>query len=159
MGVDTKTLFLPKFYLQMIDANSFNKAFEQIVEQRNKLYKMNYNDDGYDDIEDTLHDLEDDFNADFEEYLTDILENAHGAVKSDADVLLPTAYIASYYQDENETDPDGAKVFSIPTESGVYVECEGQAESTDTRIVFMPSPARLMFLVNNALDKELWRVK
>ncbi len=141
----------------MIDANSFNKTLLQIVEKRSQLFKMDYNDDGYDDVEDALHDIEDDFNEDYEDVLTDVLEAAHGVVKSDADILLPTAYIASFYKPEEEEE-DGTKVYSIPVESGVFVASEEQAEGADTRIVFMPSPARLVYLINGALAKELWRI-
>ena len=143
----------------MIDEIAFNKALLQIVEKRNILFTMNYNDDGYDDVEEELHDVEDDFNEDYEDFLTEILEKAHAVIKSDADILLPTAYIASFYKEEDEVDEDGAKVYSIPVETGVYTETEDYSSETDTRIVFMPSPARLIYIVNGAMSKELWRLK
>ena len=141
----------------MTNPAAFNKSLEQIIEKRNIIFKMNYNDDGYDEVEDELHDLEDDFNEEYEDYLNEILEDAHGDIKSDADILLPTAYIANFYKEEPELDADGAKVYSIPVEAGVYAESDENPEA-DSRMVFMPSPARLIYIVNGQLVKELWRI-
>ena len=54
--------------------NTIDEAMIAILEKRLELSKLNYSDDTYDDVEEMLHDLEDDFNEKYGDQLEDILE-------------------------------------------------------------------------------------
>ena len=139
----------------MIDDIKLNKQLAEIVDLRNQLETLSYSDDDYDDIEDQLHEIEDDFNEEFADYLEGILEDVHEEVNTTADILLPTAYLSKSY----EVSKDGADeiTYYIGDEDGVYVKMESFLE-LNTRIVLVPNPARFYFTLNGEIKKELWRL-
>ena len=49
----------------MIDDIKLNRQLSEIVDLRNELEKLSYSDDSYDGVEDQLHEVEDDFNEEF----------------------------------------------------------------------------------------------
>ena len=77
--------------------NTIDEAMIAILEKRLELSKLNYSDDTYDDVEEMLHDLEDDFNEKYGDQLEDILEKVHLKHCPESDVLLPTAYLAKKF--------------------------------------------------------------
>ena len=82
----------------MIDGEKLNEDLAEIVDLRNELETLSYSDDSYDDVEDQLHELEDEFNEDFGSYLEKVLLEAHKEVSTTADILLPTAYLSKSYE-------------------------------------------------------------
>jgi hypothetical protein len=77
--------------------NTIDSAMIAILEKRLALSKLSYSDDTYDDVEELLHDLEDDFNEKYGDKLEEILEKVHLAHCPESDVLLPTAYLAKKF--------------------------------------------------------------
>ena len=75
-----------------------DQELTEIVQQRIQLSALEYSDENYDDLEEQLHDLEDDFNENYEDVLAPELEKIYTKLKSDTDVLLPTAYLANTYR-------------------------------------------------------------
>lgn len=139
----------------MIDDIKLNKQLAEIVDLRNELETLSYNDESYDDVEDQLHDVEDEFNEEFGEYLDGVLEDAHNEVSTTAEILLPTAYLSKSYEVSNENSDE--ITYHIDDEDGVYVKIKAFLE-LNTRIVFVPNPARLFFTLNGEIKKELWRL-
>jgi len=127
----------------------------EIVEKRNQLAEMDYSDANYDDLEEELHDLEDDFNADYEELLEKELEKIYSVLKSDTDILLPTAYLANRYK---PLLPDAKGIISYEVEGreGVPIESD-QFDRQDVRLVLIPNPARFLMIINGNPLKILWR--
>lgn len=127
----------------------------EIVEKRNQLAEMDYSDANYDDLEEELHDLEDDFNADYEELLEKELEKIYSVLKSDTDILLPTAYLANVYK---PLLPDAKGIISYEVEGreGVPIESD-QFDRQDVRLVLIPNPARFLMIINGNPLKILWR--
>jgi hypothetical protein len=127
----------------------------EIVEKRNQLAEMDYSDANYDDLEEELHDLEDDFNADYEELLEKELEKIYSVLKSDTDILLPTAYLANEYK---PLLPDAKGIISYEVEGreGVPIESD-QFDRQDVRLVLIPNPARFLMIINGNPLKILWR--
>ena len=127
----------------------------EIVEKRNQLAEMDYSDAKYDDLEEELHDLEDDFNADYEEILEKELEKIYAVLKSDTDILLPTAYLANKYK---PLLPDAKGIISYEVEGreGVPIESD-QFDRQDVRLVLVPNPARFLMIINGNPLKVLWR--
>ena len=134
---------------------TLDQLLTEIVQQRNQLSQLEYSDENYDDLEEQLHDLEDDFNEEYEEVLAPELEKIYTKLKSDTDVLLPTAYLANSYT-EMQADAKGIVTYEVSGAQGVPVESD-QLGKVDLRIVLVPNPARFVLLVNGNQLKELWR--
>jgi len=132
-----------------------DQELTEIVHQRIQLSALEYSDENYDDLEEQLHDLEDDFNENYEEVLAPELEKIYTKLKSDTDVLLPTAYLANHYQ-EMLPDARGSITYEVSGEQGVPIESD-ELGKVDMRIVLIPNPVRFVLLVNGKQLKELWK--
>ena len=132
-----------------------DQELTEIVQQRNQLSALEYSDENYDDLEEQLHDLEDDFNENYEDILEPELEKIYSKLKSDSDVLLPTAYLANYYQ-EMLPDAKGSITYEVSGDQGVPIESD-QLGKVDMRIVLIPNPVRFVLLINGKQLKELWK--
>ncbi|NVK48233.1 MAG: hypothetical protein HWE09_00600 [Cyclobacteriaceae bacterium] len=132
-----------------------DQELTEIVEKRIQLAAMDYSDENYDDLEEELHDLEDDFNEDYELVLEKELEKIYGLLKSDTDILLPTAYIANNYK-PLQADARGVVSYEVSGQEGVPIESD-QFDRQDVRIVLIPNPARFVMLINGQPLKDLWR--
>jgi hypothetical protein len=132
-----------------------DQELTEIVQQRNQLSALEYSDENYDDLEEQLHDLEDDFNENYEDILEPELEKIYSKLKSDSDVLLPTAYLANYYQ-EMLPDAKGSITYEVSGDQGVPIESD-ELGKVDMRIVLIPNPVRFVLLINGKQLKELWK--
>ena len=132
-----------------------DQELTEIVQQRNQLSALEYSDANYDDLEEQLHDLEDDFNENYEEDLAPELEKIYAKLKSDSDVLLPTAYLANFYQ-EMLPDAKGSITYEVSGKQGVPIESD-ELGKVDLRIVLVPNPIRFVLLINGKQLKELWK--
>lgn len=135
--------------------DKLDQQLTEIVKKRNQLSQMDYSDDSYDDLEEELHDLEDDFNEAYEEVLEPQLAKIYSKLKSDTDILLPTAYLANKYK-EMLPDANGVVTYEVGGKEGVPIESD-QLGKVDMRIVLVPNPARFVLLVNGKQLKELWK--
>lgn len=125
-----------------------NDSLVALMETRQKLLKLNYDDDRYDDLEEELHDQEDKFNAQFGSYLEDVLEEIHEKVCPDTDVLLPTAYLPESF--------NGEGAFTPSAKDGIFVEAEEYPDK-DARLTLVPSPVRIILSVGKTVHKEVWK--
>jgi hypothetical protein len=132
-----------------------DEQLNEIVKKRNQLSQMDYSDESYDDLEEELHDLEDDFNEEYEEVFEPQLEKIYSKLKSDTDILLPTAYLANKYT-EMLPDAKGIVTYEVSGGEGVPIESD-ELGKVDMRIVLVPNPARFVLLVNGKQLKELWK--
>ncbi len=132
-----------------------DQQLTEIVKKRNQLSKMVYSDASYDDLEEELHDIEDDFNDKYEEVLEPQLDKIYAKLKSDTDVLLPTAYLANAYK-EMLPDANGIVTYEVSGNVGVPIESD-QFDKMDVRIVLIPNPARFVLLVSGRQMKDLWK--
>ena len=127
-----------------MNTEELNRALVALIEKKAELHKLTYDDARYDDVEEALHDLEDDFNDDYGADLEAALETVHADLKSDTDVLLPTAYLPS--------NPN-----STPSpKEGVWVDSE-KYPGKEARITLIPNPVRIMLTVGKAVQQELWK--
>lgn len=132
-----------------MNANALNSSLVAIIQKKDELNALDYNDERYDDIEEELHDLEDDFNEEFGDYLEDALEEVHGKLRSDADILLPSAYLPSSLKGEH-VGPNGEK-------EGVWIESD-EFPGVEMRLVLAANPARFVVLIGDQ-ERELWRAE
>ena len=119
-----------------MDIKALDKALQQIVNSKQELSKLDYNNPKYDDLEEELHDLEDDFQDEFGEYMEAAFQDIHDELCPENDVLLPIAYIGK----------------GVPVEVDKY-------EGKDTKLILMPSPTRIILTVGKEKEEVLWTAK
>jgi hypothetical protein len=129
-----------------MNTENLNKQLVALIEKKQALSKLSYNDERYDDIEEELHDLEDDFNEEFGPYLEDVLEDVHAKICPDTDVLLPTAYLPNSLEGESGTDQ----------KEGVWVDYD-EFPGKESRLVLVPNPVRLILSVGKNVRTEVWK--
>lgn len=129
-----------------MNAKSLNDSIIAILEKKQELNSLDYNNERYDDIEEELHDLEDDFNEEYGDYLEDVLEDVHGKIKSDADILLPTAYLASSLEGKEIEEGDDTE--------GVWVESDS-FPGVEMRLVLVANPPRILLILSDQ-ERVLW---
>jgi hypothetical protein len=118
-----------------MDIKALDKALQEIVAKRKELEKMDYNNSKYDELEDTLHDQEDAFNAEYGDYLEEALQDLHDTLCPDNEVLIPTAYLG-----------------------GVYVEVD-KYEGKETKLVLEANPLRVVLTVGKDKQEVVWTAK
>ncbi len=127
-----------------MNTEELNRALVALIEKKAELHTLTYDDARYDDVEEALHDLEDDFNDEYGDFLESALDKVHTDLKSDTDVLLPTAYLPS--------TPG-----STPSpKEGVWVDSE-KYPGKEARITLIPNPVRIMLTVGKQVQQELWK--
>jgi hypothetical protein len=137
-----------------MDLNQLDKDLTVIIELRNSLSKFSYADPEYDVIEEELHDLEDDFNDTYGEYLERELEKIYDKLNSDNEVLLPSAYLANQYV-PLMPDARGIITYEVKGKQGVPIESE-QFDGQDVRLVLISNPARIVMQINGRSLKDVW---
>jgi len=125
--------------------NTIDEAMIAILEQRLKLSKLSYSDESYDDVEELLHDLEDDFNEKYGDQLEEILEKVHLKHCPESDVLLPTAYLAKKFVETEDGEVE------ISKKEGVEVEWIVDPVAA-ARLVLLPSPPRVLLMTPKGLE-------
>lgn len=135
-----------------MDIKELDKALQEIAKRRNELQKIDYNNPKYDELEEQLHDLEDDLQDEYGDYLEKILQQVHDQHCPDNDVLYPIAYLAKTYQvsDKNE--------YSVSEAEGVFVELDDQP-GKNTKLVIIPNPPRVILNGGKEKQKVLWTAK
>ncbi|MEO5980358.1 MAG: hypothetical protein ABIS36_22155 [Chryseolinea sp.] len=117
-----------------MDVKALDQALLQIVTKRDELSKVDYNDPTYDDLEEQLHDLEDDFQDEYGEYLEEALQGVHDEYCPDNDVLMPIAYLGQ----------------------GVPVEVD-KIPGKDTRLVLTADPLQIALTVAKDKQQVVWK--
>jgi len=131
---------------------NFDEILLKIVEKRNQLATLSFNDKKYDRLEDELHDLEDAFTDAFGEQMEDIIRRIQHTYNGWQDVLHPTAYIARKYVEKE--DEKGYKAFAVTKTDGVSIE---SSEKGELRLVYVPAPARLILTGKHGVH-EAWNI-
>jgi hypothetical protein len=139
----------------MVNADSLNIALIELAEKRIELSGLNYSDESYDDLEEELHDMEDAFVEKYGKYLEKVFEEVHEKYCSDTEVLLPIDYIAKNYT-KNGQHPDGKPAYDVSPKEGVWVELD-ENPTEEAHLVLVPNPARILLMMGNKTQKEVWR--
>ncbi|TRX48404.1 hypothetical protein FNH22_29240 [Fulvivirga sp. M361] len=131
-----------------MNINMLNEALVTLIKKKKELHDLNYNSSNYDQLEEDLHVLEDDFLNKYGDYLEDALHEVHDEYCPDSDVLLPIAYVP------NELATSG-DISEISLDQGVYVEVDDY-ESNETKLVLIPDPTRIVLLVSPEQKEVVW---
>jgi len=125
--------------------NTIDEAMIAILQKRLELSKLSYSDNTYDDVEEVLHDLEDDFNEKYGDQLEEILDRVHIKHCPESDVLLPTAYLAKKFVETADGE------IEIGKKEGVEVEWV-EDPAAATRLVLLPSPTRILLMTPKGIS-------
>ncbi|UYZ63615.1 hypothetical protein [Hymenobacter weizhouensis] len=126
-----------------MNKEDLNRALVALIEKKQELTQLTYDDARYDDVEEELHDLEDDFNDEYGPFLEEALEKVHADLGSDTDVLLPTAYLP-------------ASTSGTPTpKEGVWIDAE-KYSGKEARLTLVPNPIRLVITVGKQVQEAVW---
>lgn len=138
-----------------VDFKKLNGELIQLIDKRNELSELDYNDEEYDTIEEDLHDLEDEFLENYGTYLESALQAVHDEFSPESEVLLPIAYLAKRYYVKEK---NGKKLYAPYPGEGVIVEVDNYIDR-DTRMVLIPDPVRIILIIDKAQIEELWRAE
>lgn len=130
--------------------NTIDDAMIAILQKRLELSKLSYSDETYDDVEEVLHDLEDDFNEKYGNQLEEILDAVHIKHCPESDVLLPTAYLAKKFIETADGE------IEIGKKEGVEVEWINDPDAA-ARLVLLPSPTRILLMTPKGIS-IVWEV-
>ena len=134
-----------------MDFKELDKSLSDILVLRTKLTKLSYSDEAYDEVEDELHDLEDELVDEYGDALEEIVGDIVVELKSDSDVLLPTAYLPQLFE-------GGGKRPELGDDPGVTIDIEDYLDQgVDIRLVLIPQPAMFVLVVNYEIVKEMWK--
>ena len=124
-----------------VKIDTLDQDFMALIALRNQLVGLNYSDPTYDEVEDAMNDAEDAFNDVHGSYLESKLQKIHEAHFPSQEVLLPTAYMASGY---NESVIEEGS-YELPMDEGILVDWKpaGQ-QARKAKLVLVPAPLRFM---------------
>jgi len=135
----------------MINLQQLNLDLVELVEKRIQLAELKYDDNQYDEIEEELHNLEDDFLKKYDDYLEDVFLDIHDEFCPETEVLSPIAYLAkNYVRKENKT-------YDTLEDQGVWVEIEEMPEK-EAHLVLLPNPLRIV-LSSGSFRKPIWKAE
>lgn len=126
-----------------------NDSLVLLISKKKELASMSYNDDRYDDVEEELHNLEDQFLSNYGPYLEEALHEVHDEYCPDNEVLLPIAYLPCEFR-------NGDMTIEIDNSQGVYVDVDDYDE-TETKLVLAPNPVRLILNIGKSRQEVVWQ--
>jgi hypothetical protein len=132
-----------------MDFKKIDQALQDIIKCRAELKTIDYSSPKYDEVEEHLHDMEDDFQDTFGDDMEEILQDVHDEYCPDSEVLLPIAYLAQNY---TINDKNG---FSVGPGEGVYVEVDDYA-GKDTKLALVPAPLRIVLSIGKEKQEVVW---
>jgi hypothetical protein len=136
-----------------LDLEALDQSLISIVKKKNELKQLGYQDTRYDEVEEELHDLEDEWMEAFGAEMEQVIQGVHDKICPDTDVLLPIAYLAkSYVPTKNE---EGKEIFDVDLKEGVPVILDDYPDHL-TRMVLLPTPPRLIVQVNREKRFLVW---
>ena len=133
-----------------MNAKEIDQDLVKIIEVKNRLAEIDYNDSAYDQVEEELHDREDDFIDKYGDYLDQALKNVHEQHCPDTEILLPIAYMAKQYLPGN-----GDSDYDVSNDEGVLVDAD-EYPGKLARLVLVPGPTRLLLLIGKNSREEVW---
>lgn len=134
-----------------MNIKALNQELLSLFEKRVELSQMGYDHKNYDDVEEALHDLEDEFNDKYGDYLEKILEGIHKEHCPESDVLLPTAYLAKSFKIAS----DGS--IEVGNNAGVEIELEIDP-AAKAKLLLLPTPVRVVLQVGKK-KQIVWKAE
>lgn len=133
-----------------MDVQQLNNAVCNLLDKKLELNNMAYDDDRYDELEEEIHNIEDDIMENYGQYLEEKLYEVHDEFCPDSEILMPIAYIP------NKVTKQGSE-YKTDFSQGVFVEADDFSEK-DTKLVLLPNPLRIVIQVNPERKEVVWSV-
>ncbi|MEN7549722.1 hypothetical protein AAG747_17495 [Rapidithrix thailandica] len=130
-----------------------DRAMIEIIEKKNKLNALDYNDEQYDRLEDELHKIEDEFLAKYGSELEEVIADIHDEYCPDIDVLSPLSYIAREYNKVGENEI--GSIYDVKANQGVTVDLDDFPDN-ETKLALIPNPMRVVLNIDNQQQEEIW---
>lgn len=135
-----------------MDFKKIDQTLQDIIKCRAELKSIDYSSPKYDEVEEHLHDMEDDFQDKFGDDMEEILQDVHDEYCPDSEVLLPIAYLAQNYTINNKNE------YSVGPTEGVYVEMDDYPNK-DTKLAIVPSPLRIILNIGKDKQEVVWKAE
>lgn len=119
-----------------MDVKALDKALQEIVDCKLELSKIDYNNPKYDELEEKLHDMEDDFQEKYGDYLETEIEKVQDQYCPNNDVLLPIAYLGD----------------------GIAIDLK-KLPGRDTKLKLVTGPTRLVITLGKDQQETVWTAK
>ncbi len=133
-----------------MNKQELNSALVDLLEKRTELSKLQYSDETYDQIEEELHDLEDEFTETYGDFMEKVITKVHREFCTESDVLLATSYLPKVV---NKVGDD----YEFTSNEGVLVEMD-DLPALEARLLLLPSPPRLLLLTPGE-TLEAWKLE
>lgn len=133
-----------------MNTQELNSALVDLLEKRIQLSKLQYSDETYDEIEEELHEMEDDFTDTYGDFMEKAIAKVHREYCSESDVLLPTSYLPKVV---NKVGDD----YEFTVNEGVIVEMD-DLPALEARLLLLPSPPRMLLLTPGETI-EVWKLE
>jgi ABC-type oligopeptide transport system substrate-binding subunit len=134
-----------------MDYTQLDDFLSELVSKKTAMSSMDYNDAAYDDLEESVHEMEDELIKKYGSALEEILSLVHDDFCSDTEVLNPIAYVGNKYVET----PQG---WTIGFNEGVPVEAD-DFEKENVRMVLVPKPLRVILNIGRKEQIEAWKAK
>lgn len=134
-----------------MDIQALDSDLTSLVEKKIALSKIDYSSEEYDQKEEELHEMEDNFLEKYGDYLEDAFHEVHDEFCPDTDVLLPIAYLPN----EVIVTDEG---YDVSFNEGVYVEVDDYP-GKETKLVLLPKPTRIVLQIDAKTKEVVWKAK
>lgn len=118
-----------------MDAKEVDQALGRLAAKRRELNAVDYSNPRYDELEEELHDMEDEFQEKYGAFLEKILQEVHNTHCPENDVLLPIAYMGD----------------------GVLVELD-RSPNAEARLILTANPLRILLQKGKGKQEVVWSV-
>ena len=119
-----------------MNVKELDAELREIEKIKAELSKLDYNDPKYDDLEEQVHDLEDDLQDKHGEDLEDAIQTIYDDICPGNDVLMPIAYLVK----------------------GVPVKVK-KFPGKDTRLILATNPPRIILAIGKEKQDIVWTAK
>jgi len=140
-----------------MDIKNIDQELIQIIDKRNRLEQLNYNDEQYDVLEEELHDLEDEWVDKYGDFVEKAVEEVHKDHCPDSEILNPIAYVGKKYVETTSKD-DTSRSFDVAPNQGILVDADKYPNAL-VRLVLIPGPMRLVLQIGSSEQKEVWTAR
>lgn len=137
-----------------MNIDELNHILVHIAEKRMELNRLTYSDVHYDELEEELHQLEDDLIIHFGKSLDHILQNIHQQYCPETEVMSPIAYLAQNYI-KIGLQNNGTAIYDLAdNEQGMEIDSR---QYPSAHLVILPNPVRILLLANDGeVKKTVW---
>lgn len=137
-----------------MDKEELNSLLVSIAEKKMELGRLRYADQDYDDLEEELHQMEDEFIEQFGKDMEATFSQIHQSHSPETEVLSPLSYLAKSYHKIGKYE-DGTAMYDIPNlQQGLVID---SPRFNPAYLVLLPNPVRILLTApKEGIKEEVW---